>query len=260
MSAEISNTYKCHLVSRILLRQFLKDKHIKFFDRSDDKWSTTNSLEDIAFINLPKNIFQPIESEWGRIETQVGIIFQRFGNNPIKYLEDQQSVNVMKKFMAMHFVRSTTYFKLLPKYAMEREKELINSLSFINQDLVKTEWRTRVISSTPNMIKDVFLKIIKDMTKYHIELGIAPKNRKFILGDMPVINFNKDNNGQKNYGIIGGVGYKSSEAFMLPISPDYLLSLTVSKPNIFNLKGKDVMNTNKMTRKIYFNRFFCAPN
>ena len=73
--------YRCHLVSRVLLKQFSKDGEVNVYDKLSNKWSQKKYI-DVGFIYLPLKIFSSIEDEWERVETQVGNIFSKFENRP----------------------------------------------------------------------------------------------------------------------------------------------------------------------------------
>lgn len=251
--------YKCHYVSRLLLKQFSKNDKVRRFEKRTN-FSCLKFTSDVGYINLPEDYFNEIERKWGRkIEQKVANLIQKYGSNPEKFIHNDEALKTFKNFMALLFTRSIATFNLLARYAKLEEERLIKDIPHEYHSYIRSEWKKTVLESAPKIIDDIYMKIKKDLDQYTLEVAKSRRRTKFILGDIPVISTMKDVNGKNYIGVHEGVAFNKSETFVLPITPDYALSVFKAK-KIWSLSTRDIRAINKKCKYISRNEYYCRPD
>lgn len=257
------NYIKSHLVSQVLLRRFANRKYLKIHYKFKQA-VTYKRTDGLGYIEFPQEIIQFSEDKWSRIEYSFGLILQRIDDGSL--LENDESKKVIKKFMALHYVRSAAFIKLLKERETESFLEFIDKIKKEYPDkedeinsqflLHRQEWLKYMVKIYPKTVNDLIKKVKKYIMAFDIEIGAVHGANNFLLSDNPVITITKD----KKVGIISGAVVNESE-FLMPLGPKHVAALT-SKENsdeyrlLTNSKMKKI---NRLTKQQAINEYYSTP-
>ncbi len=241
------STIKSHFVSKVILKNFSKDKKIGVFDKSSGLFlEEAQDISDIGYVNLPSQLFSESEEIWSKsIENKIGNLFQKYNGDIKKIYFNKESHPAFRRLLSLHFVRSLLFLDRLENVAKEKTNELLKGVPESFHRKVASEFLGKVVQTTPNLIDDFYKKIKNELDNYELELVQACKSENFIIGDIPIINDKK--------------AVKDSEFFMLPISPKFIIGVS-QKKGIWNLSTKDTRMIKKKVKRDSRDYWFCYPS
>lgn len=243
-----NNNYECHLVSRVLLKQFSDAKmQLGVIDiNSRKKSSVAISEADSVSLHVVNEVFKPYEQIWNKSEKHFPNVMSKIEDGSI--FSSPVHLKSLKRFIAAHYVRSNAFITQLGKRSHQSVLEIVGELSdpAITFEVVSNDFLKTMYPQIPEMWKDNYQKVLSFIDSCYIEIGFSSKRRSFILSDTPVINWIKSTN---RVGIDEGVGIKADSVF-LPISPKFIVSLTQVESNAgryIKLSDKVVGAINKLS-------------
>lgn len=242
--------YECHLVSRVLLKQFADDlMNLGVINcQSNVKTSVPLFEADSVSLRVNREIFQPSEQIWNKSEKHFQNIIRKIEDKTI--FASPPHLKSLKRFISEHYVRSNAFISQLGRRGYQSVLEIAQELSdpAITQEVILEDFFRSVYPQIPDMWKSNYQKVFSFIDGCHIEVGVASKRRSFILSDTPVLNWIKSAN---RVGIDEGVGIKADAVF-LPIAPNFVVSLTQVKTNAgryVRLGDKVVGTINKLSMR-----------
>lgn len=239
------SSIKSHFVSKVILKNFSKDKKIRVFDKSKSSFLEDKDISDIGYVNLPSQLFSESEEIWSKsIENKIGNLFQKYNGDIKKIYLNKESHPAFRRLISLHFVRSLLFLDRLENLTKEKTSELLNEVPEKFHRKVASEFLGRVVQTTPNLIEDFYKKTKHELDSYELELVEASKTENFIIGDISVINDKK--------------AVKDSEFFMLPISPKFIVGVA-KKKGIWNLSTKHTRMLKKKVKRDSLDYWFCYP-
>lgn len=248
---------KTHLVSKVLIKQFCKNSKTNVFNLKTKKWENKKSPAELAYIKFPDQVIKKSENRWNNlVEKKLqNTIDDLWKNN---FYKNTNNLEIIKSLISLHFVRSFSFLNLLNKTEKEIYKEFFieaNKKYDLKNEDIRRDWLINLINSLPALIDDQIDKVQKFIFQFDLEIAIAPKNNKFIIGDAPVINISND----RRIGVINGVALKNSTGLFLPITPNHIVSLTNKKNDdkYIKLSAKNVKTINTLTKENCLNQFYC---
>ena len=248
-------TYRCHQVSRVLLRQFAKDKKVNIFGK--DGFRGSNIPENIGYIREDRDLYDATEAQWEKVENRFNRMIASVDAGTV--LQEPDHIKTAKQLITLHFVRSIATQKLFDESEEKSFDELASDLKEQNLDVVdaRRKWKADLGKTKLQVITDTMAKVQKYIDQFHLEIGVAAPNTGFILGDNPVINLQLEGPS----GVIQGVGITASDVIYLPISQKYLLSLTKIRENsrYRQLAPEGVRLINKKTKSQTIKEFYAKP-
>jgi hypothetical protein len=243
-----NNNYECHLVSRVLLKQFIDAKmNLGLIDKITKKKSVVRLTEaDSVSLNVVSEVFKPYEQIWNKSEKHFPNVMNKIEDGSI--FSSPVHIKSLKRFLAAHYVRSNAFIKQLGKRSHQAVLEIVGELSdpSITFEVANVDFLKSVYPQVPEMWKDNYQKVYSFIDSCYIEVGVSSKRRSFILSDTPVLNWIKSTN---RVGIDEGVGIKADSVFF-PISPKFIVSLTQvesSAGRYIQLSDKVVGAINKLS-------------
>ncbi len=255
---------KAHLVSQVLLRRFTKNNQIKVNSLITNKNGLANPKR-IGYIEVPEEIFSSVEHKYGYTETRAASAFPYLDDGTL--LKHEKHKESIKKLMSLHFVRSQALMQLFSTSQEEQFKKLIEDAQRDHPDkaddiiksipALKQKWQIDLIKKIPGMIKKNITKVEKYVNQFDIEIGVAPDDVNFILGDNPTINISEDG----KIGVLAGVAITNSSSFLMPLSPKHLVAL-ITKNNSSHYKplsSKTVGNFNAKVLSQCLREYYTLP-
>ncbi len=215
-------TYHCHLVSQVLLKQFTdKSGKVVVVEKNNGSEQYTET-DETGFIIVPTDPFKKFESVWKKPERHMDGVIEKIKDGSI--FHSLPHLKTLKRFIAMHYVRSYGFIFLLSELEEQAAQEIIEEINNSNLDFEKAlGWfRTSSRPETPQMMKEYYEKVYAEIEKYNVEIIKTSEDYPFSLSDIPVLNYLIPEN---RLGLREGVGIQA-DAVMLPVSPHYVVSLT----------------------------------
>lgn len=255
---------KSHFISQVLLRRFSVENRLKVYNKITTK-TTFKSPEEIAYIEFPDIEIALHERKWARIESMTATAFEKLDQGTV--LEFPKYIVAIKKFMALHYIRSFT----LPAWMKQNEdkyfqKEIKNSIEahpdktidiLRNKEPFKTRWHEILKQQIPDVIKTNHPKIEAYVMHFDLEIGVADQGTDFYLGDIPLINMDK----QGRLGVLSGVDITHSENFVLPLGPRHIAALITKNESkeYRKLSNREVKNCNIKTKDQSVEQYYIKP-
>lgn len=234
-----------HFVSKVVLKNFAdSNKKIKVFDKNTGKFYL-ESIEYIGNLELSDDLFSEEEKKWNRtIENRIGNLLSKFDGDFLKIWEDQSSHPVLKRLLALHFIRSFFFITKIQDNLEEKVEELLVNVPPEFHEAVAKEFIHNVAESTPKMMEDLYKKTKSELDKHEIEIVEASKKENFVIGDAPILNDRK--------------AVLDSEFFMMPVSPRYVIGMGKEKRS-WHLSTKDTRKVKRKVKRDSLNYWMCMP-
>ncbi|HSX40825.1 MAG TPA: DUF4238 domain-containing protein [Candidatus Saccharimonadales bacterium] len=254
---------KAHLISQILLRRFVINSKVRVH-RLDNHSSYLNNPKATAYVDVVGEPFKSIESKYGYTETRMATAFDFLDNGSL--LKHPKHVESVKKFMALHYVRAAIFY-LLMKQEPEHFNKFLKDTKFSHPNkekeieekkgVLRHELRKKMIAALPALIKSLMRKVETHIDKYDLEVGIAPEDVSFLIGDITVLTRTDDG----NVGVLSGAAVTNSIAFGMPLGPKHLVALSVNNKSTRyrHLTVKEVSNCNEKLLKQCVSEYYTLP-
>ncbi|MFO0703214.1 MAG: DUF4238 domain-containing protein [Patescibacteria group bacterium] len=249
---------KSHFVSKVVLKQFCgKTGKLSVFKKQGGV-PLLKSQSEFAFVRLPSDVFSNSEDRWNRTERRYTACIDLINNGGFfTHKKCGICAEVIKVIMSIHYVRSLAFYSLLSTKEKEKYDELVEEFEKIISDKAtfRKKWIIDLMVTLPDIIQTNINKVLDEIEKYSLEIIKAPKYKYFIIGDVPVVTWNKDG----HVGFLDGVGLNNSDIILMPISPKYAVSLTSHKGGYISVSVKWLRWINKQIRKICRYEFYALP-
>lgn len=239
---------KTHLVSQVILKQFVNNEgKLRVFNklREDDKLLTP--LE-IAYVEIDDSIIEALERKWTQeVETHAPKTINILNNGDV--LRYEKHIRMLKKILALHFIRSASLFVFLARSKNIYAQQIIDEVAAVYpghrrmiEQRVKAEWSDKANSMIPAILMENINKVEDYLENYGLEIGLAPAGTDFVISDNPAITMNNDG----RMGIMNGVPITEADSFAMPITPRHLITLKSNPDTLDYLKltSKQVENAN----------------
>lgn len=254
---------KSHLISRVILRQFTGSDgklvvHNKMTGMAEPKLTT-----DVAFVEIDEGIIRMLEDKWNHdVE-----------NNAVKSLHvlfngdallSGKHTNMLKKIMALHYVRSVILIYLLQHSTQVYQKQIIDEMSADSpkhKDLIESTVKERfpkMVSETmPIILEENIEKVEHFMELHGLEIGVAPVEEYFVLSDSPAMTMSNDG----RMGVLNGVAITDADSFAMVVSPKHLVTLKTSpsKTKYIQLTAEQVANVNTKQVQHSLYEYYSVP-
>ncbi len=264
---------KSHLVSQVVLRQFAVKTVVKTDDgKKKYKYETTVhnketdatelcDVENVAYLKVAKKAIAELEQQWSHdIEKDTKSAINSIANNNWT----DKHIGVVKDLMALHFIRSQAFAlvgnntKYIINILEARKNEVVavypEYTDIINQKYVEAI-KTAPLEVAIDILKTYITKTKKYLadTSVGLEIGEAPDNAEFVIGDTPVITMTK----------AGDISVPITEAeyVAMPITPKYLVALKKNpdKRKPVKLTKQQVENANNKQKRLARTSYFSIP-
>lgn len=218
---------KSHLVSQVVLKQFANAKREVTVHTRNSDLTELKAIDLVAYMEMDEVLIKRLEQKWGTgVEADAEHAINGLKNNNLVLVE--KHVTTVKNLMALHFIRSQIF------HLVESHKQTIDETF----DQIKEAYSAaypQYAESIERCTKSEHTKApheiaVKVMEKYipmveayisdkniGLEIGEAPNNAVFIIGDIPTITVD----GDRNY----GVPITEAKAFAMPLTPKHFVAL-----------------------------------
>lgn len=222
---------KAHLISQVLLKRFSNKGKVKVNNIKLSS-SALQPTKKLAYINVEKNIFEPIEKKYAYIETRMASAFEALDKGTL--LTNEKYIESVKKFMALHYVRGSIFYFLMqeePKYFeqflenVKRSNPDLKGQIDLNNNVLRDQFRTYMIQHMPKIIKPIIRKVETFLSKYNLEIATSPDECNFLLGDIATLTISADG----TIGVLSGAAITNSVGFLMPLGPKHIVAVTSLK-------------------------------
>lgn len=254
---------KAHLLSQVLLKRFSKQGKLRV-NRLDNLSSYLNPPRGTAYVDVVESLFKPVENKYGYTETRMATAFEFLDNGTL--LQYPKHVESVKKFMALHYVRAAIFYLMMNKEPESFEQYIKDAkLSHPEEEdeiekhkvALRHNFRKGMIQKLPPLITQLIVKVEKHIDEYNLEVGVAPSEIDFILGDIAVLTRSEDG----TIGVLSGAAITNSIAFGMPLGPKHLVALTVDSKSTQYRKFtvKEAGNCNEKLLKQCVAEYYTLP-
>lgn len=259
----MKTTISTHLVSQVVLKQFVDENgKLSVFNktRAETKLAST---EEIAFVEIDRSIIEALETKWAHeVEHHASKTINILNNGDV--LRYEKHIRMLKKILALHFVRSAVLFVLLTRSKTIYGQQIIEEVSAaypehreLVENMVKTEWPSLANTTIPEILTENIAKVEEFMENHGLEIGVAPEGSHFIIGDSPAITMTKDG----RMGVMNGVPITECDSFAMPVTPSHLITLKTNPKTVEYLKltSKEVDNANTKQMQHALFEYYSKP-
>lgn len=251
-----------HVITENLLQRFAGPKGFVKRTFLDSGRSGLRHPNAEGFIpNFISTDAQEAEDKWNEIERQMPTIYAHIENKSL--LSSENEVSLIKRFMALHIVRSFQIQRQIPALVentqnkfekwLRNQKNLDEAVKTAVKGAFHPEFQKQAQGGT--MFKDILFYwyefIGNDFQQHSLEIGIA-EDGQFILGDTPVVMYDKDTN-QIN------VGINPANLIFMPVGVKHVISLLSSKHGGNRYRELDVRaveKLNELTQRAAIKRLY----
>lgn len=273
---------KQHVVSAVLLRQW----------QTDGKVVAVNlRRRTMVHRSAKRNGFVPdyvladysvaVENVWSEVETKLPLAIARVTDGTV--FGDRESLEVLRRTMAMHVVRSKQSLRLSANWfdANSSDGPLTELMRMANDpEYLRALYldRTGLHATTPAQLdveRRVFLEEIKTdfapggrqfaeqmviqyervcayLEDYPVEIGLA-EDGELVIGDNPAVTYESANG---LAGILAGVSVTKADGFVLPLTPRVILSIGKSARYV-KLSRSDTIWLNNLQVAVAEDTVYC---
>ena len=276
-----------HVVSQVLLRRFAEpDANGGRVIRATSLQFDTSRLRGTAhcaYMNDWMPIFsQSLEKVWQTVEHRMNGVLNEVVDDQIDF--DGSSAEVLRKVLALHFVRSYHMRVVVHRAALEAFSELRASAVEQNRELVAAGFRS-VVGRDPvddrelrDLVdrvidqhglselelnyrirtEDNFERVSEIIGSASIEILTPPGRREFLIGDAPVCGYRA---GVKLLGPHEGLGLYGTDFFVMPLTPRHMLRIPARQESGFRqVSGKVTDESNVRQIRNAYREVFSRPS
>jgi hypothetical protein len=254
-----------HFITKTLLRRFTSNKQLEVHHKDYNNVSYRNP-EQISYIQFPSEIINKHEAIWSQIERRMAGIFHMLDNGQI--LENETNKNVIKEFIALHFVRSMHVIALIGRNEPKYFQQILDNIKLENPE-IENELNESIPSQRehfayllkykflPTFFESNFNRVMEYVLDQDIEIAEVLGKYELILSDSPIINLDDQN----NQSILEGVALLKSTTLIMPLGPRHIVALKSknAQKEYIPLLTNSVNKINSFSVKQSVNYFYCNP-
>ena len=218
---------RSHLISQVILKQFANDQRQIVVHTKDRDDTELQPIGCIAYMDIDEVLIKKLEEQWSQeIEAKADTAINNLKAGNINYFE--KHIGVVKNLFALHFIRSQV-FRLVEanKQAIDNRlaqtKDEVTAIYPEYNDLIERtyakEHETAYVDIAIKVMEEYIPKVNDYISDSNIgfEIGEAPNNSEFVIGDIPVIT------GDRNYRF--GIPITEANVIAMPLTPNHLVAL-----------------------------------
>jgi hypothetical protein len=231
---------RSHLISQVVLKQFADEQRQIVVHTKDSEDTELKPIDSVAYLDIDEVLIEKLEQKWSQeIEAKADKAINNLKAGNVNYFE--KHIDVIKSLFALHFIR-TQVFPLV-----EANKQVIDSKLAQARDEVialypehreviertyAEESKTAYIDTAIKIMEQYIPKVDEYISDPEVgfEIGEAPDDSEFIIGDMPVITADRNSN--------FGIPITEANHIAMPLTPKHIVALK---------KNPDTKKYRKMT-------------
>jgi|GEM_PF-2864121 len=257
---------KSHLISQVVLTEFTNESGELI---EIDKATGISKLEtpaNVCYQEIDRVIIKELEDSWANgVEDDAKKALNTLHKSNV--LLTEKHVNTLKRLIALHFVRSIVYElveasspqmevaleNLKKEYVRQypqSKTEIENAYSYDNNE--KMKMAVRVMGEQIPKIESYLAN-----KEFGLEIGVAPPNCYFIIGDIPVLSVDK----KGNMGVLQGVSITDAQGLAMPLSPTHIASIKTNptETKYIKLTFEQVTSANKKLHSLSLSKYYRLP-
>lgn len=248
----MSKTFKYHLVSRVLLRQFCDSSGRLFKCNLLTKKCKPVYPEMVCYEQADTSVFKSLDEKWQTTELDIPKAIEAVRDKSL--VNSKESQLLLKRLIAIHYVRSRAAVSLFSEKFNQGINEFIAEHPDENEASLRARWASKTPKVFRNFCEKTYREVASWMRDKHLEI-ITLSEPSFFLGDNPVINMNRN-----GVGVYSGVGLKNCECLYMPVSPTQCVSITSRQNAVYqSVNSRQLSFLNTMTIKNSLHQFFKYP-
>ena len=257
-----------HVITKNLLKQFADSNgfvSVEYKTSGQKRRRHINAEGFIPdFIILTDDAIEA-EAKWNEIEKNMKTVMDHIADSTFyDYIND---VNTLKRFVALHLVRSLRMRQLIPslaKQSTEDTRAWLNSRKDITSTQ-KAEMQPLFEQELPqqanngSILRRALFQLLEeigsDFIKNHdVQIGIA-ETSDLIIGDNPVITFDNDK-------MEIDAPLRQTDVIFMPLSPKVVVALPSKNRNLQEFRtisSTGVKKLNNLSRSAAYERIYLGP-
>ncbi len=256
---------KAHLITKSILAQFGDGRYVIQVDKNNSI-REKDRPKKFAYIEHDENLIQEAEDEWQLIEGQLKSAYKKLRNGELLAPGNEYYVDIFKKTLALHYVRSKTFYQIREKISVnlinKSLKELYLSLGGLNIDQYKyavNKFRRTIDEGVAKTLIKTYKDIINFIDDSYLEVGKAVGINEFIIGDIPVLTITRDH----KLGVLqNNITLDKANAVGMPVSKKYIIALSKNnkKKDYFDIDDEGVISANSKQIQQCLEYYYCRPD
>lgn len=252
-----------HLISQVVLKRFT-DKTEQVTVHNKGGAVELKKPSEIAYVEIDKRIIAVLEKRWDMdIENHAEKTLNTLYSGGLLHVE--KHMTTLKKLMGLHFVRSKPFLVLMDQFSKKYSQQVIDNLSAaypfqkqLIQTRVEKDWGGVVAEVIPAVLEENISKVEKFMDRHGLEIGQAPDDTFFVIGDSPAITMMNDG----RMGVLNGVPITEADSFAMPVTPHHLATLKTNPETkkYRQLTAKQVKNANAKQIQHSIEEYYSKPS
>jgi Protein of unknown function (DUF4238) len=273
---------KQHVVSAVLLRQWEVDGKVVAVNRLN-RSKVHRSPKSIGFISdfVLADYSVAVEKVWSEVENKLSSAIAKVSDGTV--FGDSEALEVLRRTMAMHVVRSKQSLRLSAEWfdANSSDSPVNDLIRTANDpDYLRALYlnRTGLHATTPTQLdaeRRRFLEELKTefapggrlfaeqmviqyervfayLEDYPVEIGLA-EDGELVIGDNPAVTYDSK---EGLAGILAGVSVTKADGFVLPLTPQVILSIGKSARYV-KLTRPDTVWLNRLQVAVAQDTIYC---
>lgn len=256
---------KTHLVSQVILKEFTDSNGLLTLNYKDtNKPSEKKTTKDACYIEVETALIQRLEKYWNEsVESDAKKTLRILKAGDI--LNYEKHINILKRLMALHYIRSSLIVDIFNELSAYQTnlviEELMDQLSLEREKVEKlVEPRLpKILTKTlVQSLEELIEKVDNHISKFGIEVGVAPETESFMLSDSPAILLDKNG----NLGPRQGVALLQASGFVMVMTPKHVVGLKSGKQgkNYRQLTADQVKEINKKQIKHSLSEYYSVDS
>ena len=235
---------------------------MQFIKKNNGEIISNLTVKNFAYVEREADLFSEQEKLWNKdIENRMPDVYRALKRgDPLS----DSAIFIIKKLLALHFIRSVAFNEIYEKSKLNFGNDLLKRMKkkfpkefVVNGAIWNNDWIKRTKNAMPELLSDNIQKVEGYIASYNLEVGLAPDDVEFIIGDNPVLSVG--DNGA--IGILQGVPVLKSRAFGMPLSTKYFVALTSSTRSCvyIALTKKEVESVNEKQIRGCVEYYYSTP-
>lgn len=256
---------KAHLITKSILAQFGDGRYVIQVDKNNSI-REKNRPKKFAYVEHDEKLIQEAEDKWQLVEGRLKPAYKKLRKGELLATGNEYYVDIFKKTLALHYVRSKTFYQIRKKISVDLINKALAELNLSLGGLNINQYKYAV-----NKFKQIFdegvakslIKTYEDIINFidnaDLVVGRAVGINEFIIGDIPVLTITSDH----KLGVLqNNITLDKANAVGMPVSKQYIIALSKNNKNknYFDIDDEGVISANSKQIQQCLEYYYCRPD